>query len=236
MFDRIHPWSHLVLDLCLLGVFFFNYSVSLLVIDLFIFLFLPGSVFGDCTLLGNCPFLLGCQSYWCTVICSNVLQSSIFLCSVVTSFFHFWFYWFGPFFVLWVWVKVYKLRVFSGTGICLFVGKAGPEARASHLWVESEILVLISAHWWMELGPLVSGCRALGVPDLVPVHWHVRPDPGASVGGAISRVSCEFGDFRAACLLMGRDMSPSHYLLGLKHPCPGAHRLVAWVGLGPEAN
>ena len=59
----------------------------------------------------------------------------------------------------------------------------------------------------MELGPLVSGCRALGVPDLVPV-LDVRPDPGVSVGGAISRVSCEFGDFRAACLLMDRDMCP----------------------------
>lgn len=72
--------------------------------------------------------------------------------------------------------------------------------------------------------PLVSGYRVLGAPDLVPVHWHVIPDPGDSVGGAISRVSCEFEDFRAACPL---DMSPSHYLLGLKHPRTGANRLVA---------
>ena len=55
----------------------------------------------------------------------------------------------------------------------------------------------------------------------------MRPDPGASVGGAISRVSYEFGDFREVYLLMSRDMPPSHYLLGMKHPFTGAHRLVA---------
>ena len=209
---------------------------------MFMFLFLPGSVLGDCILFGNCPFLLCCQlywctaklcltlcdlidgsppgspvpgilqartlewvaisfskawkwkvkvklmsrvwlfetpwttayqaplsvgfsrpeywsglplpfPYWCTVICNNVLWSSVFLCSV-HFLFHFWFYWLGPPpFFLWVWIKVYKPRVFSRTSICLLVGEAGPEARAGHPWVGSEILVLISAHWWMELFP-----------------------------------------------------------------------------------
>ena len=43
--------------------FFLNYSVSLFVIDMFMFLFLPGSALGDCILFGNCPFLLCCQLY-----------------------------------------------------------------------------------------------------------------------------------------------------------------------------
>ena len=29
---------------------------------------------------------------------------------------------------------------------------------------------LVSACWWAELGPRVSVCKALGIPELVSVH------------------------------------------------------------------
>lgn len=35
---------------------------------------------------------------------------------------------------------------------------------------------LVLTHWWAELGPWVSGCRALGVLRLVPPLWWVVLD------------------------------------------------------------
>lgn len=64
-------------------------------------------------------------------------------------------------------------------------GKAGPEARAGSLVGGAQvqqILGLLPAHWWAELGPRVSGCRSLGVPCLVPVHWFVGLGPRPSGG------------------------------------------------------
>ena len=63
MFYKIHLWSHLVPDFCMLGVFLTTHSVLLLVIGLFIFS-IPVLIFGDYIFLGICPFLLGCPFYW----------------------------------------------------------------------------------------------------------------------------------------------------------------------------
>ena len=46
MVSRIHLWSHLVLKFCLLAACLITDSISLLVIILFTFLFLPDSVLG----------------------------------------------------------------------------------------------------------------------------------------------------------------------------------------------
>ena len=50
------------------------------------------------------------------------------------------------------------------------------EARAK------EVLQLMAVHWRADLGPRVSGCRALGVSGLNPVHWCVRLGPVLSGG------------------------------------------------------
>ena len=63
MFYKIHLWSHLVPDFCMLGVFLTTHSVLLLLIGLFIFS-IPVLIFGDYIFLGICPFLLGCPFYW----------------------------------------------------------------------------------------------------------------------------------------------------------------------------
>ena len=59
MFDRIYPWSHLVLDFCL-GIFKSQFQLQCLWLVCSYFLFLPGSVMGDCSFLMICSFLLGC--------------------------------------------------------------------------------------------------------------------------------------------------------------------------------
>ena len=73
------------------------------------------------------------------------------------------------------------------------MGEAGPKARAGSLEGRARaqgILGLVSAHWWVELGPRVSGWRSLGVPGLVPAHWFVGKIPCPLVGRAMSRGSC----------------------------------------------
>ena len=82
MFDRIHLWSHLVLDFCLLGVFKSQFQLQCLWMVCLYFLFLPGSVLGDCTFLRICPFLLDCPFYWHIIACVSVV-------SIVTSPFSF---------------------------------------------------------------------------------------------------------------------------------------------------
>ena len=42
------------------------------------FLFLPGSILGDCTYLRICPFLVGCSFYWHIAVHSNLLLSLYF--------------------------------------------------------------------------------------------------------------------------------------------------------------
>ena len=52
------------------------------------------------------------------------------------------------------------------------------------------ILVCASAHWWAELGPRVSGFRALGVLGLVSMHWYVGAGPELSGGQDVSWDGC----------------------------------------------
>ena len=69
MFGSIPPWSHPVLDFCLLGVFFFliTNSISLLVISLFR-LFLPDSVSAGCMFIEICPFFLVYPVCWHIIV------------------------------------------------------------------------------------------------------------------------------------------------------------------------
>ena len=52
--------------------FFITVSISVLVIGLFIFSILPGSVLESFAFLGICPFLLGCPFYWHIIVQSNL--------------------------------------------------------------------------------------------------------------------------------------------------------------------
>ena len=45
-----------------------------------------------------------------------------------------------------------------------------------------EILGLVPSHWWVDLGPGVSGCRGLGILDTVLSHWCVWLGPQPSGG------------------------------------------------------
>ena len=65
---------------------------------------------------------------------------------------------------------------------CLMVGEAGPKAREGSLVGGPWILGLLPAHWYVELSPKVSGCRALGVLCLLPAHWCVEPGLRCSCG------------------------------------------------------
>ena len=60
------------------------------------------------------------------------------------------------------WVPRQWSCCFSGAIFCLLVGEVRPKARAGSLWVESGILGLVPAHWYVELGPGASGWRACG--------------------------------------------------------------------------
>ena len=49
-------------------------------------------------------------------------------------------------------------------------------------WAGPGILGLVSAHFWVDLCPRISGHRNLMVPDLLHVHWCVGPASGPSHG------------------------------------------------------
>lgn len=69
--------------------------------------------------------------------------------------------------------------------VYLLVGVAGVKFRTGTLEGEAGtkgILGQVPAHWWVMLGPVVSGWRVLGVLGLVPMHWCVGPDPRLSGG------------------------------------------------------
>ena len=70
-------------------------------------------------------------------------------------------------------------------GVGLLVDEAGPKARAGWLVGVARaqgVLGIIPAHWWMEVVPRVSGCRALEVLGLVPAYWYVGLGPGPTGG------------------------------------------------------
>ena len=62
------------------------------------------------------------------------------------------------------------------------MGKAGPEARAGFLEYKARtqgILGLVPVHWWVEVGPRVSGWSTIEVYGLAPMQWYVClcPEP-----------------------------------------------------------
>ena len=89
MFDRSHLWSHLVLDFCLLGVFYSQFQFKYLWLACSYFLFLLGSVLGDYTILRICPFLPGYPFYCHIVVHNSLIILCISALSVVTSPFSF---------------------------------------------------------------------------------------------------------------------------------------------------
>jgi len=94
------------------GRFLITFSILALVIGLFIFLVLPGSVLIGCTFVRICPFLPGCPFYWNIVAYSSLIIFCISVESVVISPFSF------PilliwalslyFFSWWAWLRVYQ--------------------------------------------------------------------------------------------------------------------------------
>src|SRR5574337_2145532 len=61
------------------GRFFITVSISMLVMGLLNFLFLPGPVLESCTFLRICPFLPCCLFYWHIIADSSLLRSFVFL-------------------------------------------------------------------------------------------------------------------------------------------------------------
>ena len=61
------------------------------------FLFIPGSVLGDCIFLRICPFLLGCSLYLHIIACSKSSLMILWVSVVLVLHFHFWLYWFEHF-------------------------------------------------------------------------------------------------------------------------------------------
>ena len=94
-------------------------------------------------------------------------------------------------------------RCLSAT-VGLLVGVAGPRASASPLVggaEAQEVPGLMLPHWYMEAGPSFSGCRALGVLELVCQPAGGRGwGPGVPEAG-ICTLGCETGsEARAASL------------------------------------
>ena len=114
-------------------------------------------------------------------------------------------------------------------GIRLLVGMAGAR------W----ILGLVSAFWWMRLGPRTSSSPLLdrtmscidflqgawAVPEQLFVHLWVGPDPGLSDGQGPNETQ-RFGRTPATGLLMVASVSPHSGLLGLRCPRSGIEWLL----------
>ena len=88
MFDRIHLWSHLVLDFCLLEDFLIMVSISLLVIGLFIFSISFLFSLGKLDLSKNLS-ISSWLSILLTYICFLVSYASLFFCGVSCNIFLF---------------------------------------------------------------------------------------------------------------------------------------------------
>ena len=84
MFATAHPWSYLVLNFYLLRVFkiLFNFNTSYWSSY---FLFLPGSILGDCTVLRICPFLQG-SHFICIWFFIIVSCDPLYFCCVGCNF------------------------------------------------------------------------------------------------------------------------------------------------------
>ena len=108
MSGRIHLWSHLVLDLCLLEVLKLQFSISLLVIVLFMFSISCWFSLGRCAFLGICPFLLVCPFHWHIVVHNSLLWTLHFcvICLIFPFSFLILLIWALFLFSWWVWTKV----------------------------------------------------------------------------------------------------------------------------------
>ena len=80
MLCRILLWNHLVQGFLCVGSFLMTASISSAVIGLFRFSASSSFSLGILYFCRNCPLHLGFQISWHIVLCSNLLQSFVFLC------------------------------------------------------------------------------------------------------------------------------------------------------------
>ena len=86
MFDKTHLWSHMVQDLCLLGVFLITASISLVVISLFRFSNCSWFTSGRLYVSRYYLFHPGSPIWWHIIVC-NIFLTILYisLASVVIS-------------------------------------------------------------------------------------------------------------------------------------------------------
>ena len=109
MFDRIPLESHLALDSCFERLFVTN-SISLLVVGLLNFLFLPVSILVVYMFLGIFPFLPDCPIYSLIIVCISVVLVVISPLSFLTLF-------------IWVLSFFFLVKVGGGLSILLILSK-----------------------------------------------------------------------------------------------------------------
>ena len=87
MFDKIHLWSPLVLDFCLLEVYKSQFWFQYLWQVCSYFLFLLDSVLEVCTFLRICLYLLNCPFYWIGIQLFVVVSNDLlYFCGVSYNF------------------------------------------------------------------------------------------------------------------------------------------------------
>ena len=141
MFDRIYLWSYQILGTCLFEIFK-SVSISVLVVGLFTFLFVPGSVLGDCNFPRIWLFLPGCPFYWHTVIYIDIQWSHTILCVSVVSVIAF------PFLILLIWVLFFFFLMSLAKGLSI-------------LFIFSKNQVLVSLIFAIVLFVSISSISAL---------------------------------------------------------------------------
>ena len=108
----LHLWSHLVLYFCLLEDILLLIQIHYWLLIRSFCLFLPDSVWGDCSFLGIYPILLGCPFYCHITVCSGLLWSYVFLQGNISLFISDFIYP-GPLFSWWVWLYAYQFYLFK---------------------------------------------------------------------------------------------------------------------------
>ena len=94
--------------------------------------------------------------------------------------------WVGPVLdIAGCWIQVFPMLVLLQWWVGLDIGVAGCGVQvvlrlmlACSWRGAGASLGVVSSCLWVELGPRVSGCRTLVVPQLVLMHWYVWPGSG----------------------------------------------------------
>ena len=116
MLCKILVWNDLVQGFCVLGTFGLLLQFLWLLLVYSSFLLLLHSDLEDYIFMEICPFHLGFQISWHTVLCSNFFQPFVFLWYQLESLlFHFWLCLFRSslFLLWWVCLKACRFRLSS---------------------------------------------------------------------------------------------------------------------------